>query len=343
VVQAINHTEYPIRVTWVKSLLKRGYTQDWCIFFRGFQPINKPLLLVHLDIFAARCIDTPWLGLFGHHFTISCESIFVSYLEHITLEGGASSFLQILENPLLVRRWQLLPQGVRCHVIGKIIRWLEETVASVNEDTVSLCCDLVGFFTFFFSVDRDLLGHWLVLGEIMLGTGCLWCLSATNFSAMSRVFNVYGFLTGEGSHVLDRKASELQLKLATQMYAFTCVVTKRGLDGQLKKEALQRYRVTLSRMSKKNRSFLGSNVQEQQIATINLNEHFLSVKTNKESIKLCLWCLKGNGNGVLLKSCGKCRAVYYCSKKCQRKGWKNGHKILCYHFQVARTTHVVGW
>jgi len=27
--------------------------------------------------------------------------------------------------------------------------------------------------------------------------------------------------------------------------------------------------------------------------------------------------------------CGKCREVSYCSKECQAKDWKAGHKVTC--------------
>ena len=32
---------------------------------------------------------------------------------------------------------------------------------------------------------------------------------------------------------------------------------------------------------------------------------------------------------LTLKSCSRCKAVWYCGKECQRKDWKDGHKIDC--------------
>ena len=33
------------------------------------------------------------------------------------------------------------------------------------------------------------------------------------------------------------------------------------------------------------------------------------------------------------KHCGRCRLKYYCSIKCQKNHWKNGHKEECQEFQ----------
>merc|ERR1712034_232364 len=33
------------------------------------------------------------------------------------------------------------------------------------------------------------------------------------------------------------------------------------------------------------------------------------------------------------KHCGRCRLKYYCSIKCQKKHWKNGHKEECQEFE----------
>lgn len=40
----------------------------------------------------------------------------------------------------------------------------------------------------------------------------------------------------------------------------------------------------------------------------------------------CAWC---GGQGVQLKRCSRCRSVFYCGSKCQRSGWKQGHRVVC--------------
>lgn len=39
----------------------------------------------------------------------------------------------------------------------------------------------------------------------------------------------------------------------------------------------------------------------------------------------CDYCEKTGAR----KFCSKCRKIYYCSKECQVKGWKGGHKLVC--------------
>ena len=41
----------------------------------------------------------------------------------------------------------------------------------------------------------------------------------------------------------------------------------------------------------------------------------------------CAQC--GHLGGDQLALCGQCRVVRYCSKECQRKHWKGGHKAAC--------------
>lgn len=51
---------------------------------------------------------------------------------------------------------------------------------------------------------------------------------------------------------------------------------------------------------------------------------------NGEKIKMtrfCQWCNLGDEN--IMKRCSGCKIVHYCSKECQLKDWKNGHKELC--------------
>jgi hypothetical protein len=40
----------------------------------------------------------------------------------------------------------------------------------------------------------------------------------------------------------------------------------------------------------------------------------------------CLWCFKHQNS---THKCGACKAVYYCSKTCQKKDWQAYHKVLC--------------
>ncbi len=41
------------------------------------------------------------------------------------------------------------------------------------------------------------------------------------------------------------------------------------------------------------------------------------------------FCRSCGGLGEGYKCCSKCRSIYYCSVKCQRKDWKSGHKEEC--------------
>jgi hypothetical protein len=44
----------------------------------------------------------------------------------------------------------------------------------------------------------------------------------------------------------------------------------------------------------------------------------------------CAFCGKNPEAGSKkLEKCSKCQAVWYCSKECQRKHWKSGHKAMC--------------
>jgi hypothetical protein len=47
----------------------------------------------------------------------------------------------------------------------------------------------------------------------------------------------------------------------------------------------------------------------------------------------CIVCLKKDG----LKSCGKCKAVFYCSVDCQKNDWPD-HKIVCIPIERDATT-----
>jgi len=48
-----------------------------------------------------------------------------------------------------------------------------------------------------------------------------------------------------------------------------------------------------------------------------------------DHIKECLFCgIFASGN-VRLRKCAKCHRASYCSRKCQVKHWKAGHKKEC--------------
>ena len=44
-------------------------------------------------------------------------------------------------------------------------------------------------------------------------------------------------------------------------------------------------------------------------------------------------CKKVEPQVGAFKHCGRCRLKYYCSIKCQKKHWKNGHKEECREFE----------
>merc|ERR1712129_611418 len=62
-------------------------------------------------------------------------------------------------------------------------------------------------------------------------------------------------------------------------------------------------------------------------------------KCKKEICKImtrnarCCWykCSKNIKDGItiLFKVCSGCSMSYYCSKSCQKKAWKYGHKEIC--------------
>jgi hypothetical protein len=56
----------------------------------------------------------------------------------------------------------------------------------------------------------------------------------------------------------------------------------------------------------------------------------LSVQLNMWKQHMCANCGKqGGGNECVLKTCARCKAFSYCSKECQVKHWKAGHKVDC--------------
>ena len=49
--------------------------------------------------------------------------------------------------------------------------------------------------------------------------------------------------------------------------------------------------------------------------------------------KACKCC---EATGVALKRCSGCSTVYYCSPECQKKDWKEGHKVQCARLREQR-------
>mmetsp|Transcript_41825 Transcript_41825/g.53893 ORF Transcript_41825/g.53893 Transcript_41825/m.53893 type:complete len:121 (-) Transcript_41825:319-681(-) len=54
----------------------------------------------------------------------------------------------------------------------------------------------------------------------------------------------------------------------------------------------------------------------------------------------CEFCSSLYGN-IVLKACSRCRLVFYCSKECQTKHWKSGHKKLCIPVNDRRVSNQV--
>ena len=50
-------------------------------------------------------------------------------------------------------------------------------------------------------------------------------------------------------------------------------------------------------------------------------------------IRTCGYCGR-EGDGLL--KCAGCGTVAYCGTRCQRKGWKGGHKVICRRIQRER-------
>ena len=48
----------------------------------------------------------------------------------------------------------------------------------------------------------------------------------------------------------------------------------------------------------------------------------------------CHVCKKSEKDiGKKLKNCARCKSAQYCSRECQVKDWKSGHKKLCKELQ----------
>ena len=63
--------------------------------------------------------------------------------------------------------------------------------------------------------------------------------------------------------------------------------------------------------------------------------------------KICAYC--GNQEKEKLKFCGRCKSFCYCSKECQVKHWRAGHKVDCkghwieFFFPKLRTPSKISW
>jgi hypothetical protein len=46
-------------------------------------------------------------------------------------------------------------------------------------------------------------------------------------------------------------------------------------------------------------------------------------------LQVCAWCSSKGSASISLYKCTRCRMVCYCSRECQLKSWKAGHKEAC--------------
>lgn len=54
--------------------------------------------------------------------------------------------------------------------------------------------------------------------------------------------------------------------------------------------------------------------------------HSIRVPTKLQE---CGWCSAKASESVSLHKCARCKLVCFCSRECQRKSWKAGHKRVC--------------
>lgn len=57
-----------------------------------------------------------------------------------------------------------------------------------------------------------------------------------------------------------------------------------------------------------------------------IHPSFFKVKEKNEIA--CNYCKKPQG-ATKLDMCSACKKTYYCSKDCQKRDWKAGHKTQC--------------
>ena len=61
-----------------------------------------------------------------------------------------------------------------------------------------------------------------------------------------------------------------------------------------------------------------------------IDRGYLIMKSYEYYPSLCASCHQGPGSpSTPLLRCSKCKIFYYCSRVCQSKDWKQGHKRLC--------------
>jgi len=70
-----------------------------------------------------------------------------------------------------------------------------------------------------------------------------------------------------------------------------------------------------------------------QVAPLIMEQAMRQARTEKKAAaKQCSHCGKSN---VGLQVCARCKMVQYCSKDCQVKDWKDGHKTMCKPVEAA--------
>lgn len=56
-----------------------------------------------------------------------------------------------------------------------------------------------------------------------------------------------------------------------------------------------------------------------------LNINFQILQPMASNFRPCLNCQTNEG----IKRCVRCKGAFYCTRECQVKHWKNGHKKMC--------------
>ncbi|KAF7293936.1 MYND-type domain-containing protein [Mycena chlorophos] len=69
---------------------------------------------------------------------------------------------------------------------------------------------------------------------------------------------------------------------------------------------------------------------ERLMNAVDGREQMVTVLRNRSMVwsRACDVCF-AMGEKALFKRCGGCKAAFYCSKECQRKGWSSGHRSIC--------------
>jgi len=61
----------------------------------------------------------------------------------------------------------------------------------------------------------------------------------------------------------------------------------------------------------------------------NIAQEEIAIRANVASVNVCAFCSQGPSAQKKLRKCSGCNIMLYCSKQCQTKHWKNGHKKTC--------------